>query len=308
MVSGGQDKEDVVLQGTPKWDETKVVGTGMSRTGFAISVDSLSEEKEQVISTPRVTGAGACAPQVVTQIPANKKLTPEMAVTAEVRYRCEHQGTCVVSMEVPLFPEMAPYRPVRWSWTKLCGGSALGIDVETEEDGEVVKVSTDGASNASSDVFMDKKTEQQTVWLVNDEERSSEPEVHVRMLRVACLDSIHCSAHIGVPPMVLKSTEATPVAINYTCWTSGTSLVQLFLETEGHDPITVTWAKECSVFADSFGGVMSISFVACITIACSFLGCMSVCCKDPSYVEGYGEEGTGPAAQEAAGEDTDEED
>lgn len=308
-ITGGTDNDKVVVQGIPRWDESKVVGTSASRTQFAIAVDPLSEQQTQEISTPRAIATGACSVQMRTAVNPKTTIDSSTTVAAEVRYACQQHGTCIVTMEVPFFPDMAPFRPVRWAWTKMCGGSALGIDVEADADGVKHEMVRDGAPNVSSDLVLNGELLHHKVWLTNDEGRSNEPEVRVTMLNVDCLDSLHCSASLKGPvPKLLNSSSAAPLDVAYTCWTSGSSLVRLVLETEGHDPITVMWTKDCAVWTDSLGGIMLFSFVVCTCLACGVIGCCTVCCKDPDYIYGYGdssEDPTKPPPQGAAGQEVD---
>jgi hypothetical protein len=196
-----------------------------------------------------------------------------------VKYRCFRHGSCLVSLEVPFFPNMAPYAPLRWSWTKLCGGSALGIDVRGEVNTGREKrrlLVSDGAENRS-DMFLpwlvDEDANTHKVFLINDVARSLEPEVALRSLRVRCLDTIRCSARISEQvPKVLSASSPLELDVEYSCLTSGSSMVQLMMVTEGHDPVVATWAKDCSAFSDSVFGIFLFAFFGC---CCSSLACVA---------------------------------
>lgn len=260
-AAGGNEK--VAVMGTPKWDELKVIELGQTSTIFTVSVDPLSEKGAQVISTPVATSTGACSAQALTPKAgrfAQKSLAAGESVDVEVEYRCFRHGSCIVSLEVPFFPDMAPYQPLRWSWTKLCGGKALGIDVELPE------WKPDHPSAPLTRWIVKSNMTEHKVRLVNDELRSLESEVKVRGLTVRCLDDKRCSSRIlESTPALLRAGSPIDLHVEYECHSSGNSLVELVLDTDGHDPITATWAKDCG------GPNCFLGFVMFMLIACAFL-------------------------------------
>jgi len=204
-----------------------------------------------------------------------------------VKYRCHRRGSCIVTAEVPFFPNMAPYRPLRWSWTKLCGGSAVGIDVTgvplkegggSDEELGRKQLARDGASDpkdVATPWVVSSKVDEHQVQLLNDEKRSLETEVKVTSLQVRCLDSIRCRARLEDPvPRVLAAGAPSDLRLQYDCLSSGNSLVQLILTTEGHDPIVATWAKDCR---DSW--TLPCSIAVCVGWVFCCLGCCAFASK-----------------------------
>lgn len=278
-VGSAREGEKVVIMGTPKWDELKVLGVRNKNTVFTIFVDPLSEKGSQVISTPIVTGIGSCsariAPASAGRFDAGKKnLAAGESVDIEVEHRCFRNGNCIVSAQVPFFPDMAPYQPLRWSWTKVCGGEALGIDVEAPNRR---KLATDGAENKSfaAPWIVETDVNEHTVRLINDKTRSLKSEVKVRALTVRCLDTQRCASRIlEKMPGVLSSDSPLDLHVEYDCYQSGTSMVQLVLATDGHAPVITTWTKDCAAFSDSLPGVMLWMLMLCICCALACVGFM----------------------------------
>lgn len=292
MITGGYDNAKVMVQGVPRWDESNVVGTTVPKTKFALFVDPLSSENEIVISKPEATGRGACSATVSSPITTGTTLYSGAAGAAAVHYHCHSHGQCIIDVEVPFFPPMAPYRPAKFAYTKLCGGRAMGLDVDAETAGNKTKLATDGAvAYGMDELFVDPAVSNHKVFLVNDVERSDSPEVKIYRLQLQCLDTIRCHAAIeNEVPKLIRGDKAANLDIGYTCLTSGSSLVQLLLEVEGHDPMKLQWTKDCSVWTDSLPGVMLFTFVACCLTACACVGCMNMCSPKEGYEEEYYEE------------------
>jgi hypothetical protein len=263
-IGATEKAEKVAILGTPKWDELKVIDVHHTSTVFTVSVDPLSEKGAQVISSPIASSSGACSAQAkAPSIGKQKNLAAGESTEVEVQYRCFRHGECTVSLEVPFFPDMAPYQPLRWSWTKLCGGKAIGIDVELPETRhQLLKDSPATPWTVNTNVS------EHRVRLVNDKVRSLESEVKVRGLTVRCLDSKRCTSRIleSVPEM-LRADAPMDLHVEYECHSSGNSMVQLLLDTDGHDPVIATWAKDCSTLHDSFLGVVLFMLVGCACLA-----------------------------------------
>merc|ERR1719313_984814 len=164
----------------------------------------------------------------------------------------------------------------------------MGLDVDAETAGNKTHLATDGAATYGiEELFVDPAVSSHNVFLINDAERSDTPEVKIQRLQLQCLDSVRCSASIyGDVPRIIRADKAANLPIGYTCLTSGSSLVQLLLEVEGHDSMKLQWTKDCSVWTDSLPGVMLFTFIGCLIVSCSCIGCMSMC----SSKEGYEEE------------------
>lgn len=269
--------EKVVIMGIPKWDELTVVGVRPVSTKFRLFVDPLSEQGAQMLGKPTATGIGACAAQAVIPNGAlfssgNTELAAGQSLDVDVNYRCFRHGKCVVSMKVPFHPDMAPYQPLRWSWTKLCGGEALGVDVELPEARRLI--ATDGSANASyaAQWIADTDVSEHKIRLINDATRSLEPELKIRNLNVRCLDTRRCTSSLSESvPKVLASGSPLDLNVQYVCHSSGSSIVRLVLSLEDHDPVVTTWAKDCRAFGDSFLGC--VLFMLC-TCACCALACV----------------------------------
>lgn len=293
MITGGYDNEKVMVQGVPRWDEQKVVGTTVPKTKFALFVDPLSDLKEIAISTPTALGRGACSVTVSSPITTGTTLYEGGAGAAAVHYQCHSHGQCVVEVEVPFYPPMAPYKPAKFEWTKLCGGRAMGIDVNAETAGNKSTLAIDGAPAYGFDnLFVAPEVSSHKVFLVNDQARSDSPEIRIQRLQLQCLDSARCLASMPKDlPTLMRADKAATLDIGYTCLTSGSSLVQLLLEVEGHDPMRLQWTKDCSVWTDSLPGVMLFSFIGCLLVSCTCVGCMSMCSPKEGYEEEYEEEG-----------------
>jgi hypothetical protein len=293
MVTGGFHNDKAVVQGRARWDESYVVGTDAAKTKFALFLDPLSEESSLRISTPEARGRGSCSARVTSPITPGTVISSGVAAAAAVHYECNRHGPCIVDVEVPFDPPMAPFRPTRWSYTKLCGGTQLGVDVEADTAGKKTEIATDGAQVSGPDaveLFVDPEVNDHKVYVVNDKARSDEEEVKVQQLRVSCLDSLRCGASIkGEVPRLLSSSKATELDVGYSCRTSGSSVVQLFIETEGHDPIKLHWTKDCSVWTDSFPGVMLQAFISCLILSCSCVGCCHMCSVKGEWDESYAE-------------------
>jgi len=278
-VGSAEDSEKVAVMGTPKWDELKVVDLGQKSTVFTVSVDPLSEKGAQVISTPVATSTGACAAQSLTPKTGKfkqKNLAAGESVDVEVEYRCFRHGSCIVSLEVPFFPDMAPYQPLRWSWTKLCGGKALGIDVELPETGPAyagVEFLRRGIPSTPATPWIVKSNmTEHKVRLVNDKMRSLESEVKVRGLTVRCLDEKRCTSRIlESTPAMLMAGSPIDLHVEYECKSSGNSLVQLMLDTDGHDPVIATWAKDCGGPFSNCSEQIFLGFIMFMLISCAFL-------------------------------------
>lgn len=276
-IGSAREGEQVVIMGTPKWDELKVVGVRPTSSIFTVFVDPLSEKGEQAISEPKATGIGSCS--AVAAPPkgwgGKKIIAAGESLDVDVEYRCFRHGNCIVTAEVPFFPDMAPYQPLRWSWTKICGGEALGIDVEVADSKKRRLVATDGAANTSYSTpwIADKDVDEHTVRLVNDKSRSLESDIKVRGLTVRCLDSKRCTSRFAESmPKLLSAGSPLDLHVEYECHQSGSSIVQLILSTDGHDPVMATWAKDCSAFGDSLVGVILVMVLTCTCAACACVG------------------------------------
>lgn len=293
MITGGYDNQKVMVQGVPRWDESHVIGTTTPKTKFALFVDPLSSENEIVISKPEATGRGSCSVTVSSPITTGTQLFGGTAGAAAVHYHCHSHGQCVVDVQVPFFPPMAPYRPAKFSLTKLCGGRAMGLDVDADTAGNKTHLATDGAPTyGTEELFVDPAVSNHKVFLINDMDRSDSKEVKIQRLQLQCLDSVRCVAAInGDLPRLIRGDKAANLDIGYTCLTSGSSLVQLLLEVEGHDPMKLHWTKDCSVWTDSMPGVMLFTFIGCLIVSCSCVGCMSMCSSKEGYEEEWEEGG-----------------
>lgn len=293
MITGGKDNDKVMVQGLPRWDESHVVGTTVPKTKFALFVDPVSTEPEIVISKPLATGRGACSVTVSSPIGTGTTLYEGTAGAAAIHYQCHAHGQCVIDVEVPFFPPMAPYKPAKYSYTKLCGGRAMGLDVDAETAGNKTHLATDGAPTyGSNELFVDPEVSSHKIFLVNDVERSDTPEVKVQRLQLQCLDSARCLAAVnGDLPRLISADKAANLDVGYTCLTSGSSIVQLLVDVEGHDTMKLQWTKDCSVWTDSLPGVMLITFAICLLCSCACVGCMSMCSPKEGYEEEWEEEG-----------------
>lgn len=265
-VGSAEAEEKVAIMGTPKWDELKVVDKHATSTIFHVSVDPLSEKGAQVISAPIATSSGAC--QALASTPGSgkfksKNLAAGEFMDVEVEYRCFRHGPCTVSAEVPFFPDMAPYQPLKWSWTKFCSGKARGIDVEVPESRQSL-----ATGKSVSPWIVKSNVTEHKIRLVNDKMQSLEPEVKVLGLTVRCLDSKRCTSRIleSVPTM-LNADSPVDLHVEYECHSSGNSLVQLMLDTDGHDPVIATWAKDCTSMTDSFLGIVLFMLVFCACLS-----------------------------------------
>jgi len=287
------DGEKVVIMGLPKWDELKVVGVRQITSVFTVFVDPLSEQGAQVIGLPKATGIGACAAQADPKSlkkfdgKKSKNLAAGDSVDMAVQYRCFRHGNCIVSAEVPFSPDMAPYQPLRWSWTKVCGGEALGIDVEALGVGKSPRrlLASDGAANTSSSTatwIVEKDVIDHKVRLFNDEKRSLEPEIKVNSLTVRCLDTKRCTSRLkDAVPKLLRSDSPFDVNVEYDCHQSGSSMVQLVLATEGHENVVATWAKDCSAFSDSLLGVCLVFILTFTCFSCACVGFVKLFFENP---------------------------
>jgi len=281
------DGEKVVVMGVSKWDELKVVGMRLASTTFTVFVDPLSEQGPQVISLPKATGIGACSANAVPVVPSafnsgQKTLAPGESVDMLVEYKCWRHGNCIVSAEVPFFPDMAPYQPVRWTWTKICGGEAMGIDVVLPEAPESRRLlATDGAGTSrdlATPWIAETNVSKHTIRLVNDKTRSLQSEIKVHSLSIRCLDRNRCSPAISESmPKFLLADSPLDLHVEYNCHSTGSSMVQLVLATEGHDPVVATWAKDCKAFSDSFMGCILFMLCACSCCACACVGFVKIC-------------------------------
>lgn len=274
-VAGATD--EAVLGGVPRWNELKVVRSSEPETAFDISIDPLSESDSEELSSFRAWSRGTCTVEAIG--PAlNPQTTVNSAAptSATVQYTCTQPGTCLVTAELRFFPDMAPYRPLRWHWTKFCGGSAFGLGVFSDVGGEQRVLASDGAANASTSEWrVGEKVGSQTVTLVNDERRSHAEKLHLGEVRVRCLDSVKCEAELeDKEPRELLSKEPQALNLKYTCHRSGDSMVEFVVVPEGGEPITMMWNKECSVFSDSAVGLMVWALLCCTCVACAFFGCL----------------------------------
>eukprot|EP00747_Dinoflagellata_sp_TGD_P211465 gnl/TRDRNA2_/TRDRNA2_84707_c1_seq1.p1 gnl/TRDRNA2_/TRDRNA2_84707_c1~~gnl/TRDRNA2_/TRDRNA2_84707_c1_seq1.p1 ORF type:complete len:546 (-),score=84.70 gnl/TRDRNA2_/TRDRNA2_84707_c1_seq1:31-1467(-) len=298
-ITGGPTNEEVVQRGVPVWDESKSVGTSLGHTDFSVSTDPLSEQPPQAISTPRVSSRGACDAEVKESVEPGTVVSPAKPAKISVSYGCLHQGACVVTMEVPFHPDMAPYKPVRWEWTKMCGGTAIGVDVvaPATADGKLsyAALSADGSTNTTASWRVGDNVLKHEVWVLNDMARSLEYEVPVTLARVSCLDSLRCQASLPEGfPRRLESGKPTKLDIEYTCRSTGTSVVQLVLQTDGHDPFHVEWSKDCWNWWDSIAGVTINMLILAFIGACACVGCMKMTCKEePLPPEDYPEAAAG---------------
>lgn len=287
--------EHVVQRGKPLWDQRRVIGTGVRQSSFAISVDSLSNLLSEEISVPRVSSHGSCKVEMSSPIKSGMRISPTISAKTVVKYGCVRRGICIVSMDVPFIPDMAPYLPLRWQWTKMCDGVAPGIDVKVgviEADGSHagpagslalaeggVLLVSDGVSKAlQEDCRVGAGTPKNQVMLVNDKQRSLTRAIDVLSLRVNCIDEHKCIARLAQPqPSFLSSEVPVTLDVEYTCQSSGSSMVQLTLETAGHDPVVAMWHKDCTMWSDTFVGTMSVAFLACTLAAGVSLGCVQLC-------------------------------
>lgn len=102
----------VVMRGRPQWTESTVVDEATSSTSFLILHDKESLEQSSVISAPRVQAKGVCVAMIDSSIKANTSVTINNPENMTLKYMCMGSGSCVLSVEVPLYPEMAPYKPI----------------------------------------------------------------------------------------------------------------------------------------------------------------------------------------------------
>jgi len=278
-------EERVVFCGEPAWNKSHVVGLLPTQTEFILSVDPLSDQPEQIIDTPRLTTEGSCTIQSLyeldPQTPISTSLPP---IKTRVQYGCLKRGPCLVTMEVPFYPDMAPYRPLRWQWTKQCGGQAVGLNIETDtETGRHILV-TDGlpVTDITSWHVHDSEDIHKVV-LVNDAKKSLVPVVHVRQLRVRCLDINRCDATLRTRPHFheLRADSPMQLDVQYACRKSGGSVVELVVDTEGRDPVLVQWNKDCTIWIDSLAGSIFTAFCMCIFAACACLGGLKLCFEGP---------------------------
>lgn len=276
-TGSGDQGEKVVVMGMPQWDELKVVGQQVTVTTFKLFVDPLSERPAQEISKPQAKSDGGCAVKVASSIDSKTTLEPGESTSFSVTYACHHHGQCAIQVEVPFEPLMAPYRPTRWQFTKLCGSSAPGIEVEGDFQGKKKQLLVAGSAHASHnpDWLIGPKVDSHHVRLLNQKNLSQESEIKVRSVQIKCLDSLRCTARIASAiPKYLSAAEPADVQVEYSCRTSGSSLVQLLLYTEDREPVTAMWAKDCSAWMDSLWFILLASFSTCAIVACACIGCL----------------------------------
>merc|ERR1712107_655050 len=73
-----------------------------------------------------------------------------------------------------------------------------------------------------------------------------------RRISISCMDSDRCNAKlVGKLPTMLLATKPAGLDVQYECLSSGSSLVQLSVEVEGHDSFSVCWTKDCAEWKDS---------------------------------------------------------
>mmetsp|Transcript_106458 Transcript_106458/g.193670 ORF Transcript_106458/g.193670 Transcript_106458/m.193670 type:complete len:547 (+) Transcript_106458:116-1756(+) len=282
VTTGSTDQsffDKVVIMGVPQWDELKVVGEHVSVTKFHVFVDPLSERPAQEISKPQAQSSGACSVKVASSIEGKATLEPGESTSFSVTYVCRHHGQCAVQVAVPFEPFMAPYRPTRWKFTKLCGTAAPGIEVEGDFQGKKKQLLVAGSAHTSHNPewLIGPKVHSHQLRLLNDKALSQESEIKVQSVQVRCLDTLRCTARIASAiPQYLSATEPADVQVEYFCRTSGSSLVQLLLFTESREPVTVMWAKDCSAWTDSLWFILLASFFTCGCVACGCIGCLKM--------------------------------
>lgn len=286
VTTGSSDaSEKVVVMGSPKWDEVKVVGPQTVATDFKVFVDPLSEQGEQEISEPKAISSGVCSVKASSPITGTMKLQPGESTTVSVAYTCHRRGDCAVAVEVPFYPNMAPYRPTKWQFTKRCASAVPGIEVESELEGKKRLLVAAGHASRAPDWLVSDKIDSHKVRLLNDQILSQEPEIKVQSVRVRCLDTLRCTARIeGAIPEYLSAEKPTDVEVQYSCRTSGSSLVELMLSTENRDPVSVLWAKDCSAWADSLWFLLVLALLGSTLFA---FACIGVCkfCVDQSELD-----------------------
>lgn len=270
VAAGGPSYEEVVFRGEPRWDVSKIIPGDVSFTNFTLSLDPFSKVVSQDISKPNVKGQGSCRAHVPTSSNLEPhqsliKVIASMPIVIGVEYACRAEGPCTVTMEVPFLPVNAPFRPVEWQWTKMCGRTPSGIYVEAGLKGMAPIIAANW--HAPGSVFA------HSLWLGQQLEQSGDKPIHIKGAQIRCLDSLRCSARFtSQPPLLLSGQKPEEMHVEYSCMSSGNSLVQLNLQTEGHDAVRVTWSKDCSVFSESLGGILIMSFVACSVMLLAVLG------------------------------------